>query len=118
MNAPSNQPPPKPRSTEQDVAYLIFAGALLLGASQLWRLRIKPWLIDHGMLTAQGGVSTQDVVGVVLIVLPLVVLWVLFRRWVRRTLKRRLADLEEQQRSDAKQSERRPGGKRAGRGDR
>lgn len=74
----------------RDISYLIVAATGLAAAVQVWRLRVKPWLIAHH-LVAPGGVSVIDVIGVASIVVPLVVLGVMARVWLRR--RKRAAEL-------------------------
>lgn len=80
---------------DQDIAYLIVGVVALLGVTQLWRLRVKPWLVDHGILSANPGkgdlflgLQTSDVVGIALIVVPAIVAVVLLRSWIRRKAAR------------------------------
>lgn len=79
----------KERDDYQDIAYLVVAVVVFAGVVQLWRGKVKPWLVDHNVLHAHGGVSTQDLVGVAVLVVPLIVLALLVRSWWKR--KRRAA---------------------------
>lgn len=92
----SNQPH-NSDNLDQQLAYLILAGAGLFTASRLW-VHVKPWVmgrlhqvqtnLGRGLVldTAAGlRISTADVVGVLVIAIPLLLVLVLLKhRFSRR----------------------------------
>ncbi|GAB3469728.1 hypothetical protein AB1207_22070 [Kineococcus endophyticus] len=73
---------------DNDLAYLIMACVALLAVQRLWSTRIKPWVLENLQAvqagdwqhSVSGDVTTLDVVGMSLLLLPVVVLLLLIRQ--------------------------------------
>ncbi len=73
---------------DNDLAYLIMACVALLAVQRLWSTRIKPWALENLQAIqagdwqhrVSGDVTTLDVVGMSLLLLPVAVLLLLIRQ--------------------------------------
>lgn len=81
----SNKAPQTSAAGSEDDWWLVPAGMVfvVVAATQLWRVKVKPWLVEHTPLQADGGIATADLVGVAVMVVPVLVLLLLVRWWWR-----------------------------------
>lgn len=71
----------------QDIAYLILAVVGIVAAKKVWDSKIKPLIGEQ--LTQLGVTSQQDIVGVALVALPVLIALFVVRHRIKKAAERR-----------------------------